>query len=83
MRRLSSRPGYSRCADLRPGPTVEENNGEKSGRRDSNPGPPAPKAGALPDCATPRTASAIVLRLRFSSVHYDVQHSGPIQPLVA
>jgi hypothetical protein len=26
-----------------------------SGRRDSNPGPPAPKAGALPDCATPRT----------------------------
>ena len=25
-----------------------------SGRRDSNPGPPAPKAGALPDCATPR-----------------------------
>src|ERR671925_421691 len=29
----------------------------QSGRRDSNPGPPAPKAGALPDCATPRTAS--------------------------
>jgi hypothetical protein len=27
-----------------------------SGRRDSNPGPPAPKAGALPDCATPRHA---------------------------
>ena len=26
----------------------------ESGRRDSNPGPPAPKAGALPDCATPR-----------------------------
>ena len=25
-----------------------------SGRRDSNPGPPAPKAGALPGCATPR-----------------------------
>ena len=25
-----------------------------SGRRDSNPRPPAPKAGALPDCATPR-----------------------------
>ena len=31
--------------------------GEKwSGRRDSNPGPPAPKAGALPGCATPRKA---------------------------
>jgi hypothetical protein len=28
-----------------------------SGRRDSNPGPPAPKAGALPDCATPRRDS--------------------------
>jgi hypothetical protein len=25
-----------------------------SGRRDSDPGPPAPKAGALPGCATPR-----------------------------
>ena len=25
-----------------------------SGRRDLNPRPPAPKAGALPDCATPR-----------------------------
>ena len=26
----------------------------KSGRRDLNPGPPAPEAGALPGCATPR-----------------------------
>ena len=26
----------------------------QSGRSDSNRGPPAPKAGALPDCATPR-----------------------------
>ena len=26
-----------------------------SGRRDLNPGPPAPKAGALPGCATPRS----------------------------
>ena len=26
----------------------------RSGRGDSNPRPPAPKAGALPDCATPR-----------------------------
>ena len=30
----------------------------KSGRRDSNPRHPAPKAGALPDCATPRTPNA-------------------------
>src|SRR5437899_8764281 len=26
----------------------------ESGRRDSNPRPPGPKPGALPDCATPR-----------------------------
>jgi hypothetical protein len=42
----------------------------QSGRRDSNPGPPAPKAGALPDCATPRTS-------------HEVQHSGPKIALVA
>jgi hypothetical protein len=29
-----------------------------SGRPDSNRGPPAPKAGALPDCATPRATHA-------------------------
>ena len=29
--------------------------GEWSGRLDSNQRPPAPEAGALPDCATPRT----------------------------
>ncbi len=28
---------------------------QRSGRRDSDPRPPAPKAGALPGCATPRT----------------------------
>src|SRR5437867_2894288 len=27
---------------------------DESGRRDSNPRPPGPKPGALPDCATPR-----------------------------
>jgi hypothetical protein len=32
----------------------------KSGRPDSNRGPPAPKAGALPDCATPRSCCAAV-----------------------
>ena len=30
----------------------------QSGRPDSNRGPPAPKAGALPDCATPRRCCA-------------------------
>jgi hypothetical protein len=29
-----------------------------SGRQDSNLRPPAPEAGALPDCATPRTTTA-------------------------
>ncbi len=33
----------------------------KSGRPDSNRGPPAPKAGALPSCATPR--HSILLQL--------------------
>ena len=32
-------------------------NGFNSGRQDLNLRPPAPKAGALPDCATPRTMS--------------------------
>ena len=31
----------------------------RSGRGDSNPRPPAPKAGALPGCATPRTERAV------------------------
>src|SRR5438874_6058264 len=31
----------------------------ESGREDSNLRPPAPKAGALPDCATPRTPRAL------------------------
>ncbi len=50
-----------------------------SGRRDSNPGPPAPKAGALPDCATPRTS----FTTRFRPAHEDVQHSGLVRLLVA
>ena len=42
---------------LRPGAESREPKAEWSdwsGRRDSDPGPPAPKAGALPGCATPR-----------------------------
>ena len=35
---------------------------EWSGRRDSNPRPSAPKADALPDCATPRRCTLIVSR---------------------
>ena len=34
-----------------------------SGRRDSNPRPSAPKADALPGCATPRRSSLIVSRI--------------------
>jgi hypothetical protein len=32
----------------------------QSGRPDSNRGPPAPKAGALPGCATPRREQRIL-----------------------
>ncbi len=32
-----------------------------SGRRDLNSGPPAPKAGALPGCATPRQCETSIL----------------------
>ena len=38
-----------------------------SGRRDSNPRPSAPKADALPGCATPRLNSLIVSRIAFPS----------------
>ena len=40
--------------------------GKWSGRLDSNQRPPAPKAGALPGCATPRRT------------HYGVQISDPV-----
>jgi hypothetical protein len=33
-----------------------------SGRRDLNSGPPAPKAGALPGCATPRLKCFMIIR---------------------
>jgi hypothetical protein len=38
-----------------------------SGQRDSNPRPPAPKAGALPDCAMPRIFQVPLPNLRFWS----------------
>ena len=43
----------------------------QSGRPDSNRGPPAPKAGALPDCATPRKSFHFydLYRLPKSSFH--------------
>ena len=37
-----------------------------SGRRDSNPRPSAPKADALPGCATPRRSVSIVSRIGFT-----------------
>ncbi len=42
----------------------------QSGRRDLNPGPPAPKAGALPSCATPRAWWASLHRGR-SPAHVE------------
>src|SRR5206468_6327411 len=36
----------------------------ESGRRDSNPRPPGPKPGALPDCATPRLTNEDVKKRR-------------------
>src|ERR1700739_4015345 len=60
-----------------------------SGRPDLNRGPPAPKAGALPGCATPRhlygidsTALLVLLRLIQSwTVHESVQNSSKISSL--
>jgi hypothetical protein len=40
----------------------------------------APKAGALPDCATPRTDTTAP---RLGAVHHDDQHSGLVRLLVA
>src|SRR3954462_1861999 len=51
-RTYRARTGAATCRTDMAFPAVEP----RSGRRDSNPGPPAPKAGALPDCATPRTS---------------------------
>src|SRR6266513_3607695 len=44
-----------------------------SGRRDLNSGPPAPKAGALPGCATPRQLLAIdsTAHLNFLSIDLE------------
>ena len=44
-----------------------------SGQRDSNPRPPAPKAGALPDCAMPRAD----LPYRWSSEGRCIIRSAP------
>ena len=44
------------------GPKVWINLFYWSGREDLNLRPPAPKAGALPDCATPRTCASIAAR---------------------
>jgi hypothetical protein len=46
--------------------------GKWSGMRDSNPRHPAPKAGALPDCANPRMSYHAV---SFESAH-DTDHAG-------
>jgi hypothetical protein len=40
-----------------------------SGRRDSNPRPSAPKADALPDCATPRSLSSYLVARKAELPH--------------
>ena len=46
---------------------------KKSGRPDLNRGPPAPKAGALPTCATPR-----LLDMHFGPLHFVFSHGVPV-----
>ncbi len=53
LRRTSFAFGYGSSLASLAKPAVAKGEGW-SGRRDSNSRPPAPKAGALPDCATPR-----------------------------
>ena len=47
--------------------------GKWSGREDSNLRPPAPKAGALPDCATPRQVAPVTRKVR---VRWDGRKSA-------
>jgi hypothetical protein len=51
----------------------------QSGRPDSNWGPPAPKAGALPDCATPRSTLNLLCFNALSSP-LTLRHMLPILP---
>src|ERR1039458_4848231 len=48
-----------------------------SGRGDLNARPPAPKAGALPGCATPRLHSFYITSQPGSSVRYPLADGGP------
>ena len=54
-----------------------------SGRRDSNPRPSAPKADALPGCATPRRSSSIVSRIELAYIFGKAsgQRSEPRGPV--
>src|SRR5439155_17797472 len=47
-------------SSLRPHPSIPH--GNWSGRGDLNARPPAPKAGALPGCATPRLSTSLILK---------------------
>ena len=49
----------------------------QSGRRDSNPRPPEPHSGALPDCATSR------LPRQCCDFSKDTRPAGPVQPAAA
>ena len=56
------------CATGKTSRTISNSRSDScwSGRRDSNPRPSAPKADALPGCATPRSPFSIVTRIGFS-----------------
>src|SRR5690242_12813359 len=51
---VQTTPGWCAASRRVCYPTVTPGIGKWSGRLDSNQRPPAPKAGALPGCATPR-----------------------------
>ena len=55
--RCSIRLSYGRNSEWRPGEALYW-----SGQRDLNPRHPAPKAGALPDCAMPRSPDRMIIR---------------------
>lgn len=57
---------------LYPNELRAQNSENWSGQRDLNPRHPAPKAGALPDCAMPRL-------LRQAQKQHDTNHSAEFQ----
>ena len=72
-RARSAQPCY-RCVRNNPSPmSLEWTLGKWSGRLDSNQRPPAPKAGALPGCATPRPVGHYRTRRHDASVRREAR----------